>query len=87
MTVGPAGTMVAVGALIYGVPLGLLINTVSSTLAMARDAERMRGEGPTVMAAVKKGVGLDEIEQHILTAMHTATQHSGAGAHSHEHSH
>tara|TARA_B110001452_G_scaffold195200_1_gene165188 strand:+ start:290 stop:829 length:540 start_codon:yes stop_codon:yes gene_type:complete len=54
---------------------------------MARDAERMRGEGPTVMAAVKKGVGLDEIERHILTAMHTATQHSGAGAHSHEHSH
>ena len=38
-------------------------------------------------AIAGKVPGLDEIEQHILTAMHTATQHSGAGAHSHEHSH
>ena len=31
------------------------------------------------------GVGLDEIERHILTALHTATKHGPD--HSHEHSH
>jgi urease accessory protein len=33
---------------------------------MARDAERMRGNGPFVFAQVKNGVGLDEIIDHIL---------------------
>ena len=37
---------------------------------MARDAAKMRGDGPTVLAAVKKGDGLDEIEAGILSALH-----------------
>lgn len=43
---------------------------------MERDAHRMRGDGPTVMAAVKKGVNLTEIEEHIVHAwQHATTQH------------
>ena len=44
---------------------------------MERDAHRMRGDGPTVMAAVKKGVMLKEIEEHIVHAWEHATQHHG----------
>ena len=48
-----------------------LADAVGSDLGvMARDAERMRGDGPTVLAAVKKGDGLDEIEAGILSALH-----------------
>jgi urease accessory protein len=35
---------------------------------MKRDAEKMRGDGPTVFAQVKHGVAVDEIADHILTA-------------------
>eukprot|EP00322_Chrysochromulina_rotalis_P006951 CAMPEP_0115877942 /NCGR_PEP_ID=MMETSP0287-20121206/26499_1 /TAXON_ID=412157 /ORGANISM="Chrysochromulina rotalis, Strain UIO044" /LENGTH=269 /DNA_ID=CAMNT_0003333505 /DNA_START=9 /DNA_END=818 /DNA_ORIENTATION=- len=52
---------------------------------MARDAAKMRGDGPTVLAAVKSGHMLDEIEQHILEACAHATQHHGAHAHAHGH--
>jgi urease accessory protein len=33
---------------------------------MRRDATRMRGEGPTVFASVKQGIGTAEIEKFIL---------------------
>jgi urease accessory protein len=39
---------------------------------MDRDARRMRGEGPTVFAQVTKGVGVEEISAHILTAWERA---------------
>ena len=39
---------------------------------MASDAARMRGTGPTVLAAVKSAHKLDEIERHILDAWRTA---------------
>ena len=48
---------------------------------MASDAKRMRGEGPTVLAAVKSHVKLADIENHILAAWRAATGHG------HEHSH
>lgn len=35
---------------------------------MDRDARRMRGDGPTVFAQITKGVGVDEIVEHILHA-------------------
>ena len=35
---------------------------------MARDARRMRGEGPVVFAQVKFGAGVDKIIEHILAA-------------------
>ena len=54
---------------------------------MERDAARMRGAGPTVMAAVKQGHMLDEIEKHIVSAWHHATEHHGEHAHAHEHGH
>ena len=48
-----------------------LADAVGSDLGvMARDAAKMRGDGPTVLAAVKKGDGLDEIEAGILSALH-----------------
>lgn len=53
---------------------------------MARDAAKMRGNGPTVLAAVKSGHMLDEIEKHILEACQHATKYHGKG-HSHDHSH
>mmetsp|Transcript_50680 Transcript_50680/g.151636 ORF Transcript_50680/g.151636 Transcript_50680/m.151636 type:complete len:288 (+) Transcript_50680:68-931(+) len=46
---------------------------------MRRDARAMRGEGPTVFAAVKHGVGLPEIEQNILGAWEKAMR-KGSGA-------
>jgi urease accessory protein len=54
---------------------------------MERDAAKMRGEGPTVFAAVKKQEGLDEIEEHILAAWSEATHQHHDHEHSHEHSH
>lgn len=44
---------------------------------MKRDAARMRGTGPTAMAAVKSGVGLAEIIEHIVFAWRHATEHHG----------
>jgi len=47
---------------------------------MESDAARMRGEGPTVLAAVKSRHKLADIQEHILSAYRAATQ-------SHEHAH
>ena len=44
---------------------------------MERDAARMRGNGPTVLASVKNGVMLDEIERNIVEAWRHATEHHG----------
>ena len=33
---------------------------------MARDAERMRGDGPTVFAQVRNGVGVEEIVREVV---------------------
>lgn len=38
---------------------------------MRRDAQRMRGTGPTVFAQVKHGEGVQEIIEHILSAWRT----------------
>jgi len=40
---------------------------------MEADAARMRGDGPTVLAAVKQGRGVPEIEEHLLAAWRAAT--------------
>ena len=53
---------------------------------MASDAKRMRGDGPVVMAAVKSGLKLADIEGHILAAWHTA-MHANDSGHGHEHAH
>ena len=44
---------------------------------MDRDARRMRGDGPTVFAQVKHGVGVDDIIAHILTARRAAVPAAG----------
>ena len=44
---------------------------------MDRDAKKMRGEGPTVFAQVKNGVGVGEIVERILQAW----TDSGAASH------
>jgi urease accessory protein len=46
---------------------------------MERDAAKMRGTGPTVMAQVKHGGGVDEIIDHIVHAW----QHATGSAHQH----
>ena len=59
-----------------------LAEAVGADLAvMERDAARMRGDGPTVMAAVKSGVKLDDICSHITAAWEHATQHHGLHKH------
>ena len=40
---------------------------------MRRDAERMRGEGPTIFAQVVNGVGVDEIADRVLVAWRQAS--------------
>lgn len=39
---------------------------------MARDAHRMRGDGPTVFARCNQGMGIPEIANHILAAWQSA---------------
>jgi urease accessory protein len=39
---------------------------------MARDARRMRGEGPTVFAQVTSGIGVDDIAAQVLGALRRA---------------
>jgi urease accessory protein len=39
---------------------------------MARDAARMRGDGPTVFAQCTRGVGVDVIAEHVLAAWRAA---------------
>lgn len=58
----------------------LIINKVDLALAvgadlevMRRDAYKMRGEGPTVFAAVKDNLGMPEIINHLLSAWTAAT--------------
>jgi urease accessory protein len=46
---------------------------------MARDARRMRGDGPVVFAQVKHGPGVDAIIEHILHAW----RHANSVAHTH----
>ncbi|CAJ1383262.1 unnamed protein product [Effrenium voratum] len=60
----------------------LVINKVDLAVAvgadlevMRRDAEKMRGAGPTIFAAVKHGKGVPEIVGHILSALELATGH------------
>ena len=43
---------------------------------MARDARRMRGEGPVVFAQVKHGVGVDAIAAHVVHAWQHAHGHA-----------
>lgn len=40
---------------------------------MERDARKMRGEGPFVFTQVTKGVGLDDVAEHLLGAWRRAT--------------
>jgi urease accessory protein len=48
---------------------------------MARDAKRMRGDGPTVFAQVKNGVGVDAIVAEMMRTWARATEKAGqAGA-------
>lgn len=56
---------------------------------MERDAQRMRGDGPTILAAVKHGDGVAAICDHIVSAQAAALETpSGAEeVHSHGHSH
>jgi urease accessory protein len=44
---------------------------------MARDAKRMRGEGPTIFAQVKNDVGVDEIVKQVVATWERATQKAG----------
>src|SRR3954468_11904852 len=46
---------------------------------MARDARRMRGDGPFLFAQVRNGVGVDEIVAHVLGALSAAMEESPAG--------
>jgi len=51
-----------------------LASAVGADLAvMDRDARKMRGQGPTVFAQVKAGVGIDVIIAHILAAHRAMT--------------
>lgn len=50
---------------------------------MARDAKRMRADGPFVFAQVKHGSGVEEIIDHIVHAW----QHARGVAHQHQHEH
>ena len=44
----------------------------ASLEVMARDAKTMRGDGPVVFAQATRGVGLDEIIGHVLSASQSA---------------
>ena len=46
---------------------------------MARDAKRMRGEGPFIFAQAKNGVGMEEITGHVLHSW----KHASGIAHGH----
>jgi urease accessory protein UreG len=47
---------------------------VSANLGvMERDARKMRGDGPFVFTQVAKGVGLDEVVEHLLAAWRQRT--------------
>jgi urease accessory protein len=44
---------------------------------MARDAKRMRADGPTVFAQVKNDVGVDAIVRQVVSTWERATQKAG----------
>src|SRR6478609_5893207 len=44
---------------------------------MARDAKRMRGDGPTVFAQIKNDVGVDAIVEEVVGTWKRATQKAG----------
>jgi urease accessory protein len=46
---------------------------------MARDAKRMRGDGPTVFAQVKNGIGVEEIVKQVVATWERATTMSRSG--------
>ena len=52
---------------------------------MKRDAALMRGDGPTVFAAVKHGEGMADICANILSAQKDAAAVPFDGAHDHSH--
>jgi urease accessory protein len=47
---------------------------------MARDAGRMRGDGPFLFAQVLHGAGVRDIADHVLAAWRTATAERGCGS-------
>jgi len=51
---------------------------------MERDAKVMRGDGPTLLCAVKHNDGVEEIVEHICAAQHHAVYH-GDDHHQHHH--
>jgi urease accessory protein len=46
---------------------------------MARDAKKMRGDGPTIFAQVTKGVGVDEICRQLVGAWREAVLRAAQG--------
>jgi urease accessory protein len=44
---------------------------------MARDSQRMRGDGPTVFAQVKNDVGVDAIVEQVVKTWERATEKAG----------
>lgn len=50
----------------------------ASLEVMARDAARMRGDGPTVLAQARHGVGVDEIIAHVERAWRAAVPAAAA---------
>ena len=44
---------------------------------MARDAKRMRGDGPTIFAQVTNGVGVDAIVSEVVRTWKRATEKAG----------
>ncbi len=46
---------------------------------MGRDARAMRGDGPTIFAQVTRGVGVEEIAQHLLRARERALARPARG--------
>jgi urease accessory protein len=44
---------------------------------MARDAARMRGDGPTVFAQVTNGVGVEDIVRHLVATWERAVEPAG----------
>ncbi len=48
----------------------------ASLEVMARDAKKMRGEGPVIFAQVTKGVGVEEIARHVVNARLHALAHA-----------
>lgn len=59
-------------------PMASAQTPVPNRKVMRREAKVMRGEGDTIFAQVKKGVGVGEIEELILAA-YEATKAASSG--------